>query len=1165
MAENAKGHKKTEVAKREETILAFWEKNDIFRKSEEKPSKKGDFIFYDGPPFATGLPHYGHVLPGTIKDAVPRYKTMQGYRVRRKWGWDCHGLPLENIIEAKLGLKTKKDIEEIGVKKFNETARGEVLRYADYWMNFVKRMGRWVHMHDDYKTMDAIYTESVWWAFSELDKKGLIAEGFKSMHLCPRCGTTLANFEVAQGYKDIKDFAVTVKLELEGEKNTYLLVWTTTPWTLPGNMAAAVHEDEDYVSAELEDGSTVILGKERVEDVLKDKPHTIVKEFKGKLLVGKGYKSPFPYYLKEEFKNKENAWKVWHAPYVSQEEGTGLVHIAPAFGADDMELAEEHDIPIVHHVGMDGKFFDQVTDFKGLSVKPKDDKVAGVDHTDTDVLIIKKLAHDGILFAKEKIEHSYPHCWRCDTPLLNYAASSWFVTVPKIKEKIIKENKHIGWVPKDIRDGRFGKWLEGSPDWAISRTRYWGAPIPVWKTEKGESVIIGSIEELKKYIPSSGNTYFGIRHGESESNKQNIISSVKEDDHPLTEKGRKEAEKAAHTLKKEHIDVIVASPLLRTKETAEIVADALDIEQSNIVYDDRLAEINLGELNLKPIQAYRDFEPTYEGRFEKRPAGAGAENLSDVRHRVGRFLEDMERKYKEKRILLVSHEYPLWMFDAVAHGWDRKRTIAEKKGKDDYIDTGGLLRFDVSLLPYNDSYELDLHRPYIDDVLLEKDGEKLMRVPDVFDCWFESGSMPYAQFHYPFEHLDEFDPKKKKGYPADFIAEGLDQTRGWFYSLIVLGTALFGKAPYKNVVVNGLVLAEDGKKMSKKLQNYPDPMDVADEYGVDSLRYYMLSAPIVRGEDLNFSEKGVQEVMRKNIGRLHNVLSFYQLYRGAAPHTPADTSKHVLDKWIVARLRELTAEVTKAMDGYELDRATRPIGGFIDDLSTWYIRRSRDRFKGDDADDRKAALSTTQFVLEGLSRVMAPFMPFYAEYLYQQVCTREESVHLETWPKEQKIDEKLLAEMVSIREVISFGLESRDEANIKVRQPLRSITLKDKTFSKDLLVLVEEELNVKDVVVDASIEEPIKLDLTLTDELISEGNFRELLRRVQELRKKMELNPDDKVVLEVRTDPVGELLLEKWNDELKKAAGLSEVSQVGFLNSEELKVGDSVFQLRIVK
>lgn len=1158
MTENEKDNEKSEVAKREEEILKFWEENKIFEKSEEKDSKKGEFVFYDGPPFATGLPHYGHILAGTIKDTIPRYKTMQGYTVRRKWGWDCHGLPLENIIEAKLGLKTKRDIEEIGIEKFNETARGEVLRYADDWEKIVKRMGRWVDMRDDYKTMDASYTESVWWAFSELSRKGLVQEGFKSMHLCPRCGTTLSNFEVAQGYKDIKDFSVTVKLELEGEKNTYLLVWTTTPWTLPGNMAAAVHKDEIYVSAELESNSIVILAKKRVEEVLKDTQHNVVREFKGKELIGKKYKPPFSYFINEDIEHKENAWKVWHADYVSMEDGTGLVHLAPAFGAEDLELAREYDIPVVHHVGMDGKFVNQVTDFKGLLVKPKDNRGNKIDHTDTDVEIIKKLAHDGKLFAKEKIEHSYPHCWRCDTPLLNYAASSWFVTVPKIKKKLIKENKKIGWVPQDIRDGRFGKWLEGVRDWAISRSRYWGAPIPVWKTEKGDAVMIGSVEDLKSYIPKSENTYRLIRHGESKFNTEGRINAKLDVENPVTEKGREQVQEVVKALKKADIELIFHSPLQRARETAEIIRETLGLASNQMTMDERLKEITFGEFEGKTHEEYAAFFENRSDRFSISPEGG--ENWMDVRKRVGEFLYEVESKYKNKNILIVSHNGVLQMLHAVGFGLDEK-TTGEKIG----FENAEVREIPFVPFPHNKNYALDLHRPYIDEVHLEKDGEKLTRVPDVFDCWFESGSMPYAQFHYPFENLNTFNPKKKKGYPADFIAEGLDQTRGWFYSLIVLGTALFGKSPYKNVVVNGLVLAEDGKKMSKKLQNYPDPMEVANKYGVDALRYYMLSSPIMRGEDLNFSEKGVQEVMRKNIGRLSNVLSFYKLYEKEADHETDNKSDNILDRWILSRLSELIKEVTTSMEQYELDRATRPIAGFIDDLSTWYLRRSRDRFKGEDNADKKTALATTKFVLRETSKIIAPFMPFFAEHLYKEVSDKEESVHLESWPEAGKIDKTALETMAQVREVVSLGLEERDTFGIKVRQPLQKIAVKNVSFDEEYALLIRDELNVKEVVTDASIEKNTKLTPELTPELVEEGNFRELLRHIQAMRKSEKLNPNDKVTLQVKANPNGEVLIERWGDELQKVAGLKKIESAAFLGNEKLAIGDTTFQLKIVK
>lgn len=1161
MAENG-NQKKSELAKREEEILNFWLKERIFEKSEEKDAPNGEFVFYDGPPFATGLPHYGHILAGTIKDILPRYKTMQGYRVKRRWGWDCHGLPLENIIEKKLNLETKKDIEEMGIDVFNRVARESVLEFADDWRKIIPRMGRWVDMDDDYKTMDPQYTESVWWAFNELHKKKLVSEGFKSMHLCARCGTTLSNFEVAQGYKDIKDFSVTVKLELlddpsnsSGQAKTYLLAWTTTPWTLPGNMAAAVHQDETYVSVELETGEIVILGKERIEEVLKDKPHKIVREFKGKELVGKSYKPPFDYYLSKDLEHKENAWKVWHADYVSQDDGTGLVHIAPAFGAEDLDLAREYNIPIVHHVGFDGTFVKEVTDFAGLHVKPKDEKEKGIDHTDTDVKIIKKLAHLGVLFAKEKIEHSYPHCWRCDEPLLNYAASSWFVTVPDIKDKLIAENQKVGWVPGDIRDGRFGKWLEGVRDWAISRSRYWGAPIPVWRKEQsGESVVIGSIEDLALHTKRSGNRYFMTRHGEAVFNTKGILNSDQGVENPLTENGKEAIKKSAENFDDTKIDLIVHSPLQRTRETAKNFQEALGLSEDVLVEDDRLREVTFGEFEGKTVDGYHSFFEYSRERLTKPPKGG--ETWNEVKQRITEVLYELEEKYSDKNIMIVSHNGPLKMLYAGAFGYQEDMCVTCIMEED--FAYAELREVPFIPLPHDEEYRLDLHRPYIDEVPLEKNGERLVRVPDVFDCWFESGSMPYGQFHHPFENREVFDPSKGIGYPADFIAEGLDQTRGWFYSMMVLGVALFGKSPYKNVVVNGLVLAEDGKKMSKKLQNYPDPMDVVDQYGADALRYYLLASPLVKADDLNFSEKGVAEVSRKNIGRLGNVLSFYELYKDEVEHDADDQSKHVLDVWILARLRALTKQMTDGFEKYELDKALRPVTDFIDDLSTWYVRRSRDRFKGEDETDKKVALETTRYVLQETAKLIAPSMPFFADHLYQSVCSDKESVHLEFWPQTIEYDQDILDQMQKVRDQITEALEAREKANLKVRQPLQSVTMPTASLNAELIEIIKDELNVKEVLEG----DPISLNTALTPELIAEGNYRDLLRQTQALRKQAGLQPSDRIDLKIETDEKGEELVKQFLGDYKKVAGIENISFTS-VDSEEIKIGELSFKLAL--
>ena len=588
---------KSETALNEERVLEFWNKSNTFKKSEEKEAPNGNFTFYDGPPFATGTPHFGHILAGTIKDAIPRYHVMNGKRVIRKWGWDCHGLPMENIIEAELGLSNKKEIEDFGIEKFNESANSKVLRFANYWEEVIPKLGRWVDMDNSYRTMDTSYTESVWWSFNEIYKKGLIYEGFKSMHYCPRCGTTLSNFEVNQGYKDIKDLSVTVEFELEDSPKTFILAWTTTPWTLPGNMALAINPKETYVKIEKKDppagggkGELVrfILAKVFLEKIFKDDEYKIIEEFDGIKIVGKKYKPVFDYY-KKELKSNDKVWKIYGADFVTMEEGTGIVHIAPAFGDDDLRLAQKENIPIIHHVDLEGKFKKEVKDFAGIYVKPKGD------HQATDIEIIKYLAGKGVLFSKEKIEHSYPHCWRCNTPLLNYATSSWFLETTKIKDKIIAENKVIKWVPENIRDGRMGKWLEGMRDWAISRSRYWGAPLPVWKCEKCDKVkVIGSIDEIKKEAQKNGNNnkYFVIRHGEAGNNIEEVFSSDSLEIHPLTEKGKDQVLKSAKELKKKGIEMIISSPFKRIKETAEILAKELGIK--NVEFDESLGETKSG-------------------------------------------------------------------------------------------------------------------------------------------------------------------------------------------------------------------------------------------------------------------------------------------------------------------------------------------------------------------------------------------------------------------------------------------------------------------------------------------------------------------------------------------------------------------------------------------
>ncbi len=1075
----------------------YWKENKTFEKSVEQRSEKKLYSFYDGPPFATGAPHYGHIVGSTMKDVIPRYWTMKGFRVERRWGWDCHGLPIENIAEKDLGISNKKEIEELGVEKFNETCRTKVLGYVEEWEKVIEKMGRWADMDNSYKTMDLEYMESVWWVFKKLYEKDLIYEGYRSMHICPRCETTLSQTEISEGYKDIKDLSVISKFELkyckgktgrgvgalifndkdeillirrkedrrretwampggkvdEGETfrqalereikeelgvnielaepiihnpefiegrlfdtvcyltrikgepenlvpdetekiewfsfdnlpeidyeptenaiksylkdkakradeeteksppRVYVLAWTTTPWTLIGNVALAIGKDVKYFLVKHEN-DFYILAKDRINEVFNDKNYDFVIEIKGKELIGLNYKPLFDYYSSQDsLENKENGWKIYAGDFVTTEEGTGVVHIAPAFGEDDMNFGKENNLPFIQHVGMNGAIKAEAKDFAGLSVKPRDD------HQKTDIEIIKYLAHNSLLFSKKKYEHSYPHCWRCDTPLINYATSSWFVAITKIKEKMLEHAKELNWEPDNIKEGRWGNWLEGARDWSISRQRYWASVMPIWKCECGEMKVLGSAKEL--------------------------------------------------------------------------------------------------------------------------------EDLSG------------------------------------------------KKVK-------------------------DLHKHVVDEITFpcEKCKKEMKRIPDVLDTWFDSGSMPYAQVHYPFENKEKFE----KSFPAEFIAEGIDQTRAWFYYLHAIAVGIFDKKAFQNVIVNGIVLAEDGKKMAKKLQNYPDPTEMIEKYGADILRFYLLHSPVVRAQNLNFSEKELSEFSRGMFRMIQNSYSFFTLYASIDNWTPGEKvePKNLLDKWILSELNMLIRDVDSAMEKYELNKATRFFPQFVDNLSNWYIRRSRKRFwKSESDDDKNDAYQTLWTVLTEFSKVLAPFAPFISEEIYRNL-TEGESVHLCDFPIADKkmINKELNEEMASARELVKRGLEVRASQKIKVRQPLSEVQIIEK-LNNEINDIIKEELNVKlitrvneikesnDVAISLGVKsEPsnegdtptvdffeiavLGVITTITPELKIEGQMRELIRHIQQARKEADFQIDDRIEVFYKG---GEEIFEKFKTEISK-------------------------------
>ena len=1125
----------------EKRILKFWRENEIFKKSIARRKRAKNFVFYEGPPTANAKTGIHHVLSRVFKDIICRYKTMRGFKVLRTAGWDTHGLPVELEIEKKLGIKSKKEIEKFGIKKFNRLCKKSVWEYKKDWEKLTERIGYWLDLKNPYITYNPDYMETVWWILKEIWKKGLLYQDFKVVPYCPRCGTSLSSHEVAQGYQKIKEPAIYIKFKILNPefKNTSLLVWTTTPWTLPGNVAIAVNPKFIYAKVKIEGEEKLFSSSPSVNEYLilaKDRlgiltgNYKSVKEFKGKDLVGLRYQALYP---KEEA--LKFAYQVLPADFVSLEEGTGLVHIAPAFGADDMELIKitnakiqmpNEQFPILLTIDEEGKFKLEVKKWARMFFKEADPKIC------------EDLKNRGLLFKEELYEHDYPFCWRCHTPLLYYAKKSWFIKMTKVKKDLIKNNQKINWIPSYIKEGRFGEWLKEVKDWALSRERYWGTPLPIWRCQIGKSqkskvksqkscnniVVIGSLKDLLSQKFSTNN-YYLFRHGYSLRQVKNLAMCWPEKIFcPLTKAGEKEVELSAQKLKNKKIDFIFSSDLLRTKQTAQIISK---ITGTKIIFDKRLREYNVGIFNGKEAKLVWDYLVKRRDIIStKLPKG---ESIREVAKRMYNFMkEGIDEKYQNKNIVIVSHEFPLTILERTLKGISLKEILElRKRKKVKKLETGEFRKVKFCNLPFNERMELDFHKPYIDEVKFycQKCGGIMERVPEVIDCWFDSGSMPFAQGHWPFAPAfakatagkQNQKSRLPKLFPADYICEGVDQTRGWFYTLLAISTLLGFGPSSKNVISLGHVLDEKREKMSKSKGNVVDPWYIVEKYGADATRWYFYTVN-QPGDSKLFSEKDVEESLRKFILTLWNCFTFFKTYKEKVKSQKSKVkSQHILDRWIISRLNNLIKEVTQKLDKYDVTGAARAIENFIiGDLSLWYIRRSRRRFqRPENKKELQEASVTLNYVLLTLSKLTAPFIPFLSEEIYKnlQLTTYnlQPSVHLEDWPKANKklIDKKLNKKIERVREIVALALTERAKLGIKVRQPLNNLQLTTYNLQreKELLDLIKEEVNVKNI----SFGKNFQLDTKITPQLKEEGIIREVIRHIQEMRKKIGLKPKDKI------------------------------------------------------
>ena len=1131
-----------DIGKQEEAVLRGWKRGDVFAKSVAQRVGKPRFVFYDGPPTANGRPGIHHAMILSMKDAFLRYKTMRGFLVERRAGWDTHGLPVELEVEKQLGFSGKADIEKYGIAKFNAQAKKSVWTYKKEWEQLQERLGFWIDRSHPYVTYENDYIESVWWALSQAHEKGLLEEDFKVVPYCPRCGTALASHEVAQGYQTVHDRSLYVKFHVRGEGNVALLAWTTTPWTLPGNVALAVGADITYAEVFVEEeGTTYIVAKDAVSRLFAEGAYTIRGELPGRKLAGLKYD---PLFNIAETQNTQSH-KVYVADFVNTEDGTGIVHTAVMYGEDDYRLGEQHGLPKVHTVNESGHFNDFVPE--GLAGQfVKDEK--------TEQRILAVLGNKGLVFKEERYKHEYPFCWRCKTPLLYYARASWYIRMSRLRDQLLAANETINWVPEHLKEGRFGEWLREIKDWAVSRERYWGTPLPIWRCDKDPThiEIMGSVSQLASRI-GFRNRYLLVRHGESENNVRHLLSSDTDAEYPLTDKGREQATATAAKLVGENVDVVITSDLMRAHQTAGIIGQALGLEPET---DERLREINLGEFEGQPYEEYRvHMEKDATTAYTQKPKKG--ESWSDVETRVLKLIAALEKKYQGKTIALVSHSGPAWILEVATTGAPRGRAF--KEDEPPLLGNAEMRELTGGMLPRDKTGALDLHRPYVDSITFPcaacaAIGEDQRRVPsevegsdqrqsatsmmhrvsEVADVWLDSASMPFAQWHYPFEHKGLVETE---WYPADFILEAIDQTRGWFYTLLATATFLGWEAPYRNVVSTGHVLDKHGKKMSKSRGNAVDPWEMFTQYGADTVRWYFATVN-QPADPKRFDERDMKTAMNRFVDTFANTFTFWNTYATRAAWKKLDGAlpkpETLLDKWILSRLQGVTAAVRERMDAYDLTTATRTIEAFVlSDLSNWYVRRSRERFQRPESPaDKLTASQVLGYVLVQTAKLSAPFTPFLSETVYQGV-TKGESVHLLDYPEvhESSHDHELEAGMAQVRQVIADGLAIRKANKIAVRQPLAAIAVANILVREESLAeLIKDELNVKDVVpldvgkhemwltlpdVAEGSEKDIRLDPKITEELRIEGNVRNLSRAYQEKRKEAGLSPSDMITLYV--------------------------------------------------